>query len=73
MVLYRYHQQSVLQEHTVHLVLAFAMHVLWVHILVQGHHFAHLVQQGIHVMILASPHNHVPLQNIGIMVERYDF
>lgn len=71
MVLFQYHQQSVLLEHTVHLELVFVMRVLWELILVQGRHFALLVQQGTHVMIQASPHKHVPLHSIGIMVERY--
>lgn len=72
MVLFQYHRQSVLLEHTVHLELVFVMRVLWELILVQGLHFALLVQQGTHVMIPVSPHKHVPLHSIGIMVERYD-
>lgn len=65
-----YHRQTVPQEHTVLLELAFAMHVLWGHILVLQHHFVHLVQQGTRVTIPVNHHKHVPLQNIGTMVER---
>lgn len=65
-----YHLQTVPQEHTVLLELAFAMHVLWGHILVLQHHFVHLVQQGTHVTIPVNHHKHAPLQNIGTMVAR---
>ena len=65
-----YPRQTVPQEHTVLLELAFAMHVLWGHILVLQHHFVHLVQQGTRVTIPVNRHKHVPLQNIGTMAER---
>ena len=70
MALFQYHQQNVLQEHTVHLELVSAMPVLWGHILVPQHHFVHRVQQGIHVMIPVNLHKRVPLQSIGTMGER---
>ena len=67
---FQYHRQSVPQEHTVLLELVFAMPVLWGLILVLQRHFVHLVRQATRVMILVNRHKHVPLQNIGIMVER---
>lgn len=53
MVLIQYLQQSVIEEHIVHLELAFVMHVHLEPILTQGHHFVLLVLRDTHVMIPA--------------------